>query len=263
VSSAIAFMIRLQVRARMAYRVAFLLNRLAQIIAYASAFSAIWVLIHKFSDLGGWRWPELALLLSFQLLAYGIGASLSFTQMRDLEETIRSGKFDTLLVKPMSPWAYLVFSGLNLGYIGHIVLAIGMLAWSLSAVDIHWNVLRAAYALASLVSSAALICALLTMIGSCAFLMARSRYLYGILFGFWELVRYPLNVFPAPLQWLLLTALPMGFLNYVPVSYLLGKETVIVGELGGLLAPLAGPVWVGLAMLLWRFSVRRYQGAGG
>ena len=262
-SSAIAFMIRLQIRVRMAYRVAFLLNRLAQVVAYASAFSAIWVLIHRFSSLAGWRWPELALLLSFQLLSYGIGAALSFTQMRDLEDTIRSGKFDTILIKPMSPWAYLVFSGLNLGYIGHTVLAIGMLGWSLSVVDIHWTLLRVAYAVASLASSAALICALITMIGACAFLMARSRYLYGILFGFWELVRYPLNLFPAPLQWLLLTIVPMGFLNYVPVSYLLGKETVIVGELGGMLAPLSGPVWVGLALLHWRFCLRRYQGVGG
>jgi ABC-2 type transport system permease protein len=256
-------MIRLQVRARMAYRVAFLLNRLAQIVAYASAFSAIWVLLHKFSELAGWRWPELALLLSFQLLAYGIGASLSFTQMRDLEDLIRSGKFDTLLIKPMSPWAYLVFSGLNLGYIGHIVLAVGMLVWSLGAVDIHWTLWRAAYALASLASSAALMCSMLTMIGACAFLVARSRYLYGIFFGFWELVRYPLNLFPAPLQWLLSSVIPMAFLNYVPVSYLLAKDTVIVGQWGGLLAPLAGPVWVGLAMWQWRFCLRRYQGAGG
>jgi ABC-2 type transport system permease protein len=91
VSGAIGFMIRLQIRSRLAYRGAFFLNRLAQIIAYISAYAAIWVLIRKFETLAGWRWPELGLLLSFQLLAYGLGAALSFTQMRDLEDTIRSG----------------------------------------------------------------------------------------------------------------------------------------------------------------------------
>src|SRR5262245_14680126 len=99
-------MIRLQIKTRVAYRVAFLLNRLAQIIAYASAFSAIWVLIHRFETLAGWSWPEAALLLSFQLLGYSLGAALSFTQMRELEDTIHSGRFDTLLIKPYSPWAY-------------------------------------------------------------------------------------------------------------------------------------------------------------
>jgi len=262
-AGAIGFMIRLQIKTRVQYRVAFLLNRLAQIIAYASAFSAIWVLLHKFETLAGWRWPELALLLSFQLLGYGVGAALSFTQMRDLEDSVRSGRFDTLLVKPFSPWAYLVFSGLNLGYIGHIVLAVGMLVWSLSAVAIDWTLFRASYALAALASSAALVCSMLTMIGACAFVLTRSRYLYSIFFGLWELTRYPLNLFPIPLQWLLLTAMPMGFMNYVPVAYLLGKPIVVVGELGGVLAPLAGPLLVGLAVLQWRYCIRRYQGAGG
>jgi len=260
--TAIGYMVRLQIRMRMAYRVAFLLNRLAQIVAYASAFSAIWVLIHKFDNLAGWRWPELALLLSFQLLGYALGASLSFTQMRDLEESVRSGSFDVVLVKPYSPWAYIVFSGLNLGYLGHIALALGMIGWSLTALPIVWTWFKAAYALAALLSAAGMVCAMLTMIGASAFLLTRSRYLYGIFFGLWELLRYPLNIFPVGLQWLLLTLLPMGFMNYVPVAYLLGKAPVVVGELGGLLAPLSGVVAVALAMSYWRYCLRRYQGAG-
>ncbi len=259
--SALAFMVRLQLRIRLAYRGAFLLNRLAQMIAYASGYSAIWVMVRKFDTLGGWRWPELALLLSFQLLGYALGASVSFTQMRDLEDTIRTGSFDTLMVKPFSPWAYLVFSGLNLGYIGHIVLAVGILGWSLTALPIEWTLLTALYALSSLISAALLVAALLTMIGASAFVLTRSRYLYGIFFGFWELARYPLNIFPLPLQWLLLTALPVGFMNYVPVAHLLGKETAAVGQLGGALAPLTGPVFVLLAMAHWRFCLRRYHGA--
>jgi ABC-2 type transport system permease protein len=262
-ASALWFMVQLQVKMRLIHRGAFFLNRLAQVIAYVSAFSAIWVLIHKFDQLGGWSWPELAFLLSFQLLGYALGAAVSFTQMRDLEDTIRSGSFDTLLIKPMSPWAYLVFSGLNLGYIGHIVLAVAMLVWSVSATPILWTPWLAAYALASLLSGALVVAALLTMIGACALLWTRSRYLYNIFFGLWELTRYPLEIFPAGLQWLLVTLLPLGFLSYVPVAYLLGKQPVVVGHLGGLLAPLSGPAVAVLAVLYWRYCLRRYQGAGG
>jgi ABC-2 type transport system permease protein len=261
--SALLFMVRLQIKQRVIYRGAFLLNRLAQVISYTASFSAIWVLLHKFEQLGGWRWPELALLLSFQLLGYGLGAALSFTQMRELEDTIHSGRFDTLLVKPFSPWAYLVFSGLNLGYVGHIALAVGLLAWSLSALSIVWTWLLVAYGLAALVSSALVVGALLTMIGASAFIFTRSRYLFVIFFSLWELVRYPLGIFPVALQWLLLTLFPLGFLSYVPVCHLLGKEPVVVGELGGLLAPLCGPLALALACVQWRYCLRRYQGAGG
>lgn len=260
--SALWFMVKLQVKMRMIHRGAFLLNRLAQVLAYVSAFSAIWILLHKFDRLGSWTWPELAFLLSFQLLGYSLGAAVSFVQMRELEETLRSGNFDTLLIKPMSPWAYLVFSGLNLGYIGHIALAVGLLIWSLSALTIAWTPWLVAYAVAALLSGALLVAALLTMIGACAFRWSHSRHLYSIFFGIWELSRYPLEIFPWSLQTLLVTALPLGFLGYVPAAYLLDKPPVVVGELGGLLSPLVGPLCALLAALFWRDGVRRYQGAG-
>jgi ABC-2 type transport system permease protein len=260
--SALWFMVRLQVKLRMLQRGAFLLNRLAQVLAYVSAFSAIWVLLHKFDHLGGWTWPELAFLLSVQLLGYALGAAFSFVQMRDLEDTVRSGSFDVLLIKPMSPWAYLVFAGLNLGYIGHILLAVGLLTWSLSALTITWTPWLVAYALASLLSGALVVAAMLTAIGACAFRWSHSRYLYSIFIGIWELSRYPLEIFPFALQALLLSALPLGFLGYVPAAYVLGRTPVVVGELGGLLAPLAGPLCALLAAAFWRSGVRRYQAAG-
>ena len=112
----LSLLVKLHIKSEMEYRGAYLLDRLAQIVAYGSAFATVWLVAHRFSSLGGWTWPELALLLSFQLLAYAAGASISFTQFRDLEEQVRLGTFDAVLVKPMSPWAFQVFSGLNIGY---------------------------------------------------------------------------------------------------------------------------------------------------
>jgi ABC-2 type transport system permease protein len=260
---ALWFMVRLQVKMRLIQRGAFFLNRLAQVLAYISAFSAIWVLLHKFDHLGGWSWPELAFLLSFQLLGYALGAAFSFVQMRDLEDTLRSGSFDVLLIKPISPWLYLVFAGLNLGYVGHILLALGLLLWSLTALTISWTPWLVAYAVAALASGALVVAAMLTAIGACAFRWSHSRYLYNIFVGVWELSRYPLEIFPWSLQGLMLTVLPLGFLGYVPAAYVLGKTPVVVGEIGGMLAPLAGPLCALLAAAFWRHGVRRYQGAGG
>ena len=103
----------------------------------------------------------------------------------------------------------------------------------------------------------------MTMVGACAFVLVRSRYLYTVFFGFFELTRYPLSIFPAGIQWVLFTVVPLGFMNYVPVAWLLGKPIPIIGDTGGLLAPLAGPLLVLLAVAHWTWSIRRYQGGGG
>jgi ABC-2 type transport system permease protein len=101
------------------------------------------------------------------------------------------------------------------------------------------------------------------MIGASAIVLVQSSYLYAIFFGFWELSRFPLNIYPAALQWAMLTVLPLGYMSYVPAAVLLGKDVVILGSLAGPVSLLAGPLSVLLAMAHWRYCIRHYQGGGG
>jgi ABC-type uncharacterized transport system permease subunit len=174
--SLLPLLVRMFVKSQMEYRGAFWLDRLAQIVSYGTVMLTIWLIIQKFELLGGWNWPELALLFSFQLLAYSIGASLSFTQLRDLEELVRLGTLDALLTKPIYLWAYLVFSGLNIGYAGHIMLAVPVLAWALTFAGIDWSLGAALYLVASLLSATLVTGAILTMIGATALIWVRSNH---------------------------------------------------------------------------------------
>ena len=257
----VPLLIRLHVRSEMEYRGAFVIDRIAQIVTYGTYYAAIYILLLKFGALGGWNWPEMALLFSVQILSYSLGASMSFVQFRNLEEEVRLGTLDALLVKPFSPWAYIAFAGINIGYLGHILLSSALLVWALT--QLAWSPLSLVYLFAALVSGAMINAAILTMIGATAMIWVRSRHLFHVFFGFWELVRFPLSIFPAPIQVLLLTVVPLGYATYVPVAYFLGKDIAILGSWGGPLALLAGPALVLAAMAHWRYALSRYQGGGG
>ena len=256
-------LVEMHIRSQMEYRGAFWLDRLAQILSYGSVFATLGILLARFETLGGWTWPELALLFSFQLLSYSLGAAMSFVQLRDLEEQVRLGTFDTLLVKPFSPWAYIVFSGLNIGYAGHVILAIALMAWAAFAVDLSWSAGSVLFFVGTLLSSTLLTAAIITMIGATALIWVRSNHLFSIFFGFWELTRYPLNVFPAGIQIILITAVPLALTSSVPVGALLGKPIPLLGDWAGPVSLLAGPLWVLLAVFYWRYATGKYQGAGG
>lgn len=255
---------RMRVKTQMEYRAGFFLDRVAQIVSYSASFAALWVLLERFGALGGWSWPELALLLSFQLFNYAIGASVSYVQMRDLEDLIARGAFDAVMVKPVSPWTYVVFEGFNaVGYSGHIVLAAVLMGWSLTQLSVGIDLWGVLYLVGALASASMIVAALITMIGATALRAVRARYLYPIFFGFWELTRYPLNIFPTGIVVVLLTIVPMGYLSFVPVAFVLGKEIPILGVWGGLASLLVGPALVFLARMHWRHSILGYQGAGG
>ena len=204
------------------------------------------------------------MLLSFGVMSYALGAAFSFVQFRDMEEMVRLGTFDVLLVKPFSPWAYIVFSGFNADYIGHIVISGGLLIWAVTQVEVSWDFATTVYFVAAACSAALVVAAMLTMIGATALVLVQARALFAIFFGFWELTRLPMTILPAALQVLLLTAVPLGFMGYVPVAVLLGKEVPFLPMPWAAVASLAaGPLLTLVAMAHWRFVVSRYQGGGG
>jgi hypothetical protein len=114
-----------------------------------------------------------------------------------MEEQVRLGQLDVLLVKPFSPWAYLTFSGYNIGYISHITLAVGLMAWAIWQVDVAWSIGLVLYLVAAIASAGMMVAAIMTMIGASSIVLVQSRYLFSIFFGFWELSRFPLNIYPA------------------------------------------------------------------
>jgi ABC-2 type transport system permease protein len=256
-------LVAMKVRSRMEYRASFFIDALAMFLTYASVYATFWVLLLKFQTLAGWDWPELAVLLSFQLFTYALGASFSFVQFRDMEELVRTGQLDALLVKPFSPWAYLAFSGYNIGYIAHVTLAVGLMVWAVSQVNVTWSVGLVLYLAAAVASAAMMVAAIMTLIGASSIVLVQSKYLYSIFFGFWELSRFPLNIYPGALQWALVTVMPLAFMSYVPAAVFLGKDVAVLGGSALPLSLLAGPIAVGIAMLHWRWSIRRYQGGGG
>lgn len=251
------------IKSKAEYPGAMVLGWLSQFVAYGSMYTAISLILARFGALGGWVWPEMALLLSFHLLAYSLGASLSFVQFREIEEKVRMGTMDAILVKPIGPWTFIVFSGLNIGYAGHVALAVGLMAWALTQVDVAWSASSILFFLACLVSAAMIVAAIMTMIGATALVWVKSNHLYQVFFGFWELARYPLNIFPLPLQVIMLTFAPFAFLAYVPVAAILGKPVPLLGDWASLAAISVGPLLVFLAMAHWRRCLRNYQGAGG
>jgi len=259
----IPFLVLMDVRAQMEYRGAFWIDRIAQFITYGSSLALLWIFVYRFGDLVGWNFPDLALLYAFHILSYSIGASMSFTQMRDLEEQVRVGTFDVLMTKPISAWVYLVFSRFNIGYAGHVILGVGVMAWALVTAEIDWSIGWVAYFLLSLMSAALVTGAIMTAIGATALIWTRSNHLYSLYFGFWELSRYPLNVFPAGIQWVMLTIVPVAFMAAVPCAVLLGKPVPVLGDWAGPAALLAGPALALLAVVLWRHAMGKYQGAGG
>lgn len=261
--SLLFYLMRLRVRTRLEFRASLVIAWAAQAFGYAGVFASIWLIITRFENIGGWTWPQMALLLGFHTLGYALGACFTLVQLRRMEEIVLGGEFDTLLVRPLNPWAYLVFSGFNIEYGGHVLLGAGLIVWALPQIPIEWDVEASILIFGALVSAALITASILTMIGACAMILDRARYLFGVYFDFWELSRYPASIFAPVFQIALVSVMPLGYMAYVPVSVLLKRPVAYLGSAAEIAALAAGPISVLAAVVFWRFCLRRYQGGGG
>lgn len=254
---------RLRMKERMEYRAAFILGVFAQILGYGATYFVLWLTLQKFDNIGGWNWPEIALLYSLNVLTYALGAAYTYTPMTDLEKLVQQGTFDPILIRPHSPFLTLTAQMFNVGYLAHILLSGVILAWSVAQLGIEWTLLKGAFLILSVIGGAFLHAALLTFIGSISLIIVRADVLFRFNYSMQDFISYPLSIFGPAIQILLTTIVPLAFINFLPAALILGKGTGVIPREIALITPIVGPILMWLAYRAFQFCTNRYQGAGG
>jgi ABC-2 type transport system permease protein len=254
-----------RVRSQLQYRLSFCLDFFGAILVGFLDFAAILIIFDNVPQLGGWSVAEVGLLYAIS------GIAFSFTDMVIghlpvfLPDQIRTGNFDTLLVRPRGTLLQVVTADFQLRRLGKAVQAGAVLVYALARLDVDWTVGRVLM-LPVAVVSAAFILAGAWIIAMCIVFWAieggetASAFSYGGQF----LSQYPINVYERWLRRLFAFVVPMAFVSYYPALYIIGKPDPL-GAPGWLrfAAPLVAVIVCVAARVVWRFALRHYRGAGG
>ncbi|MDP6932817.1 MAG: ABC-2 family transporter protein, partial [Myxococcota bacterium] len=81
----------------------------------------------------------------------------------------------------------------------------------------------------------------------------------GLVYQGAAFARYPLDVFPGPLQRLLLFICPFGWIAAVPATWLAGRTPVLAVAM---LQPVVGLVVLAIGVGAWRMALGRYRSPG-
>ncbi len=249
------------VRAAMQYRFDFITSTLIQVLMGTYDFLLVAIILSRFHTVAGWTIYELGLLFAVSRTGRGI-YRVFCEELEQFERYIVRGEYDSVLTKPLPSLFVLLSRRVDLTRITLVIqgVAIGALSvpplvrsGQFSPGQIGWLVLASIYY------------AVLTFVVGLATAAA----------GFW-IVRieelqvfaqnapdtaalYPLDLYPAWLKFVLVTVLPFGLGNYVPVVYLLGK--------GGTWLNLAWPfigclVGLTVSLALWHAGEKAYHSTG-
>ncbi|MBU5354450.1 ABC-2 family transporter protein [Paenibacillus barcinonensis] len=253
-------LIRTSIRSRMQYKFNFVLGAILAALIQISEFLMVALVLHKFGAIKGWSLYEIGYLFAIMTLSKTLYRTFG-NEVHHLEKYLVGGELDQLLTRPMPVLLALLPQNFRL-MVGEVLQGGFILCWSLAGMmnsgQIGWTVIP--LSLFVIVTGAIILFSIGLATATLGFWTTRIEELQVITEDAARTAaQYPLTLYPKWMSSLLLTVIPVGFVNYVPALYLLRGE-------GGVwvLALIAAIALLCLAASLrfWAFGMTKYQSTG-
>ena len=240
------------------YRLDFLIGATAYVLQQGLVLVFLHVVLERVGSLQGWTFWELAFL--YGLLAVPRSLTQLYGNSLWILGTgyVRSGQLDRLLLRPINPLVHLLSDHFYPQWLGQVITGVAILLTAAQNIDVQWNAESITLLAVFLASGTLIYFSLLLAASSTGFWIGDNYSLLILISNIIEFGRYPLGIYPAPLQVVLTWVIPVGFAAFLPSSLLLGKAAGTIA----LYAPLVALVCMTLSYGIWKIGLRSYQGAG-
>ena len=205
-------------------------------LSCCAGFYVLWVILEQGGGLNGWGSGEAAFLFGLSMFSHGL-QDLFFIRTRSVDELIRFGEFDRMLLMPLGLFGQFCMIGLNICGLYDLVPAAIIFAWGSRQVGFVWSAGNILGVLLVIAGGTMISLAFYTVTGCLAFWFPKSSSLEDLNLRLIEkMSAYPLTIYPQALQAVFTFLVPLGFISFYPACGFLGMDSGI-GRL-----PLKGPV---------------------
>jgi ABC-2 type transport system permease protein len=246
-------------KVRVSYRGDFFVSLGTSFAATIFALGFVIVLFKKVPQIGGWRFEEVLFLYGFSLIPYGFFNIISLNLYEFGNNYIIEGKFDRVLLRPVSSLFQVLFETFRIESVQEIATGTFCMVYASRQLGIPWTPARLA---------------MLFFFGVCASLIYVSVFLMLTTVSFWfedrigvhppvwnmmAFGRYPLTIYSPVVQFFLCWVIPFGLASFYPSVRMLGRT---VSPSYAALVPVVAAVFLTAAISLWNLGTRHYSSTG-
>ena len=246
-------------KVQLGYRGDFIVSLITSFAATIFGLAFVLILFRKAPQLAGWNLPEELFLYGFSLIPYGVFNILAGNLYNFGNDYIIEGKFDRILLRPISSLFQILFETFRIEAVQGIATGLFCMWWGARRLHVAWTLEKMA---------------LLIFFGICASIIYLSIFLILTTASFWfedrigihppvwnviAFGRYPLSIYSGAVQFFLCWIIPFGLASFYPSVRLLGRA--VVPEYAPFV-PVVAAVFLAIAISLWNFGTRHYSSTG-
>ncbi len=246
-------------KVRLAYKADFFIAFFSSMAATVLGFGFVLVLFSKIPQLQDWSFNEILFLYAFSLVPLGFFNVLSWNLYEFGDIYIIQGRFDRILLRPVSTLFQVLFEKFRIESLQEVVTGLFVIVLCVKRMHLHFSL--ADYPLFGLMVG----CGVLIYLAVFLILTAVSFWFedrVGIVppvFNMLTFGRYPLTIYSTFIQFMLSWVIPFGFASFYPTTHFLHRVSF---QHYFELVPAVAAVFFSLAVLVWNRGVRNYSSTG-
>jgi ABC-2 type transport system permease protein len=253
----------ISLRSQLEYRASFVMQAVGQFLITGLEFAGIWALFARFGQIRSWRLEEVAFFYGMIAITFALADALArgFDQFGNI---VKYGDFDRLLLRPRSTVLQLFGHELTLRRLGRFLQGVAVLSFAIVTLDIDWTPARVALLLMTVAGGVCLFIGLVILQATSAFWTTESLEVWNAFtYGGVTMSQYPVEIYRPWFRRFFTFVIPLACVNYFPGVAILGRQDPLGTSIAfQRLAPLAGPLFLLLALQVWKFGVRHYRSTG-
>ena len=246
-------------KVRVSYRGDFFISAATSMAATIFSLAFVLVLFARIPRLSSWRMEEVLFLYGFSLIPFGLFNVFSLNLYEFGATYIMEGKFDRVLLRPLSSLFQVLFETFRIESLQEVVVGLVVVVWASRRLHYEWHIVDVVLLAAFALFGGLIYISVFLFLSTFSFFFEDR---IGIHPPFWNLLafgRYPLSIYSGYIQFLLSWIIPFGFATFYPATRLLGRPEF---RLYAPLIPVVSLATFALAATSWRFGLRRYASTG-
>ena len=227
-----------------------------------SVASSTFLIAARFDGIGDWTFAHIVFMVGFGLIVKSILSMFVSFNILEISRRIGRGQLDHILIQPRPMWVAFITEGLAPVSEGFSIFpGLFALGWAIYALGLPITIGWLIAVVANAFAAAAIVASFSWSIGSVAFWAPRAgeEICSSVMSVVNGLSSFPLDNASRRLQTVLLTAMPVGFVAWLPSRALTGIDPSPEGLLW---TPLAAFGFIAVAIAIFRKGLQEYERTG-
>jgi ABC-2 type transport system permease protein len=246
-------------KVQIGYRGDFVISLLTSFAATIFGLAFVVLLFQKAPRLGDWNFEEELFLYGFSLIPYGVFNIVASNLYNFGNDYIIEGKFDRILLRPISSLFQILFETFRLDALQGIATGIFCMWWATDHLHVAWTLGKFALLIFFGICASVIYVAIFLILTTVSFWFEDRVGVHPPVWNVIAFGRYPLSIYSGAVQFILCWIVPFGLASFYPSVRMLGRA--VVPEYAPLV-PVVAAAFLALSIFLWNLGTRHYSSTG-